>query len=388
MKNKNTEQFLMNLDNEVIELNHKKETAEQIIKDADSAKKEARENIKQINERKTKIAEIKQKTEAAKRQLEEAENEYYTVQAEEANNNDNENHNKKKGIIIGFIGVGFLAALTAGAIYISSRESKTGKLANKTNKSIEYNTDTQATSLAEETSETNIAKFETIKSEETTIANTEEETQAVLEYEQLDNDNFELLVANYSNKYKDNYQNLNTEDLMKFIAIANIDKLVEDNQILASELFKEEPKEEYLNDAAKVIGATVMNNFIVWNETKSTEGFIRVSEAISGEQQERMLTIEEYTDKIAEAVNNNNQDLVNEIVSDFLTDLNSGSLSKLDDGVGFAAQINIAIISDGIAKDYLNQQNFDMFQILKTSEKYVSNIFRVYDNCNSKTYTK
>ena len=113
-----------------------------------------------------------------------------------------------------------------------------------------------------------------------------------------------------------------------------------------------------------------MHNFTVWNATHSTEGFIRVSDAIYGEQREQMKKIEEYTDRIAAAVNQGDKDLVNQIVSEFLTDLNSGSLSKLDDGVGFVAQVNIATIADGIARNYLNKENFDMFQILKTSEKY------------------
>ena len=66
-----------------------------------------------------------------------------------------------------------------------------------------------------------------------------------------------------------------------------------------------------------------------------------------------------------------------------ITELNSGSLSKLDSGVGFGAQIYIALISDGIARNYLNKENFDMFQILKTSEKYVSNIFTMYESCKT-----
>ena len=55
----------------------------------------------------------------------------------------------------------------------------------------------------------------------------------------------------------------------------------------------------------------------------------------------------------------------------------------MDDGVGFASQVNIALIADIFAAGYLNQENFDMLQILKTSEKYVSNIFSVYEGCSS-----
>ena len=211
-------------------------------------------------------------------------------------------------------------------------------------------------------------------------------------YEELTNDNFEYLVATYADMYNEAYAkaNVSTEDITEFVAIATVDLLAEENPELLSQIAAGQTKEEFLNDAAKVIGASVMHNFTVWNATHSTEGFIRVSDAIYGEQREQMKKIEEYTDRIAAAVNQGDKDLVNQIVSEFLTDLNSGSLSKLDDGVGFVAQVNIATIADGIARNYLNKENFDMFQILKTSEKYVSNIFTVIDRCaeETKTYSR
>ena len=40
-----------------------------------------------------------------------------------------------------------------------------------------------------------------------------------------------------------------------------------------------------------------MHNFTVWNATHSTEGFIRVSDAIYGEQREQMKKIEEFDKK-------------------------------------------------------------------------------------------
>ena len=208
-----------------------------------------------------------------------------------------------------------------------------------------------------------------------------ESEELTVEYEELTDENFENLVAEYANKYSEQYTSVSTEDITKFAVIANIDLLAEENPELLRESAGIQTKEEYLNDGAKVIGASVMNNFNVWNSTKSTEGFIRVSNIVYGEQKQQMIKIEEYVDRIADAANLNDADLVNEIVSEFIIDMNSGDLSKLDDGVGFAAQVNIAVISDGIARNYLNKQNFDMLQILKTSEKYVSNIFTEYDKC-------
>ena len=193
-------------------------------------------------------------------------------------------------------------------------------------------------------------------------------------YEELTTENFENLVANFSKIYESANLPVTTKDITEFVSVANIDLLSEQNPELIRSLAGNQTREEYLNDAAKLIGAIVMNNFNVWNNTKSTNGFVRASDAIYGEQKEYMIKIEEYTNKIAEAVNRDDSVLVN---------MNSGSLSKLDDGVGFAAQVNIAVISDGIAKDYLDQENFDMFQVLKTSEKYVSNIFTEYEKCKT-----
>lgn len=233
-----------------------------------------------------------------------------------------------------------------------------------------------------------------VENEETTETETANETAAIEEetvtYEELTTENFENLVANYANKYGALYTNVSTEDITKFALIANIDILAEENPELIPEVAQDKTKEEVLNDAAKLIGASVMNNFNVWNSTHSTENFIRVSDIVYGSQKEQMLKIEEYVDRIADAANQDDADLVNEIVSEFLVDMNSGDLSKLDDGVGFVAQVDIAMISDGIARNYLNKQNFDMLQVLKSSEKYVSNIFTVYDQCaeDAKTYTR
>ena len=233
-----------------------------------------------------------------------------------------------------------------------------------------------------------------VENEETTETETANETEVAEEetvtYEELTTENFENLVANYANKYGAVYTNVSTEDITKFALIANIDILAEENPELIPEVAQDKTKEEVLNDAAKLIGASVMNNFNVWNSTHSTENFIRVSDIVYGSQKEQMLKIEEYVDRIADAANQDDADLVNEIVSEFLVDMNSGDLSKLDDGVGFVAQVDIAMISDGIARNYLNKQNFDMLQVLKSSEKYVSNIFTVYDQCaeDAKTYTR
>ena len=224
-----------------------------------------------------------------------------------------------------------------------------------------------------------------------TIAPTLEPVAESTNYEGLTTERFEDLVANFMNKYNDVYeQKVNTNDVTKFATITNIDVLCEDNPELIGTVANGATREEFLNDGAKIIGATVMYDFSKWDSTNSTKEFVKVSELVYGEQKEKMLKIEEYVDRIADAANQDDAVLVNSIVREFLIDMNSGSLSKLDDGVGFAAQVNIALIADVIARNYLDQQNFDMLQVLKTSEKYISNIFTEYERCTGdvKTYTR
>ena len=299
---------------------------------------------------------------------------------------EEETHTAKKSGngIRGFV-IGAAAVLLLAGGYKLIKESKTGDIrltsASMTNTNDDANTNIETVNTQNNEVTYNYENNEAVVNEDSSVE---------VQYEKLTTENFENLVADYANKYSNEYSAVSTEDITKFAVVANIDLLAEENPELIAEIAGDKTREEFLNDGAKLIGATVMNNFNVWNATNSTENFIRVSDIVYGEQKELMLKIEEYVDRIAEAANQGDADLVNEIVSEFLTDMNSGELSKLDDGVGFAAQVYIALISDGIARNYLNQENFDMLQVLKTSEKYVSNIFTVYERCmgDAKTYTR
>ena len=301
---------------------------------------------------------------------------------------ENKNDGKNARRIVTTIGaIILISALSIGG-YVLIKEARSGKVK-----------DSKSTKSASDTLDNN-GRTNNYDAENNELLVVETEKPELIdifaddEFEPLTTENFEILVSDYANKYNKEYEDIvTTKDIVKFAAITNIDMLSEDNRELANQLFGEQSKEEYLNDAAKLIGATVMYNFTQWNSSLSTKDFIRVSNLVYGEQKDKMLKIEEYTDRIASAVNMNDEELVNKIVDEFLTDMNSGSLSKLDDGVGFAAQVNIAVIADGIARNHLNKQNFDMFQVLKTSEKYVSNIFTEYEECANgkndvKTLTK
>lgn len=210
----------------------------------------------------------------------------------------------------------------------------------------------------------------------------------IIEDEELSVENFTALVADFARPYVDNMVAATTEDLTKFVSIVNIDKLVEENSEFASELFATQTKEEYLGDAAKVIGITYTYNRNVFEKEGSTENFIRISESVYGPQKEKLQIVEGYVDKIALAKNDATE--TNRLVTELLTKLGdpTSELSYLDDGVGFGMQVSIELIRSYLAKDVLNKENKDMLTVLTSSEEYVSNIFTTYDKClntNSKT---
>jgi len=359
------------LDKALKELDKMAQNEREALEEARKAQEEANRLRQEAEEKERKATEAQTKIEIARNATEEARE---AAESIDSTNSNNKNNGKKILTAVGAIVL--IGALAVGG-YVLIKEVKSGKIKD------DNDLDRSMSDSLDET-ENNSTSYD----EENNILLVEDN------YEPLTNENFENLVSEYAKKYNEEYDGIiETKDIVKFASIANIDVLSEDNKDLASELFGEQSKEEYLNDAAKLIGATVMYNFNEWNSTLSTKNFIRVSNIIYGEQKDKMLKIEEYTDRIASAVIMNDEDLVNNIVSEFLTDMNSGSLSKLDDGVGFAAQVNIAVIADGIARNYLNKENFDMFQVLKTSEKYVSNIFTEYEECTNtnsdvKTLTK
>lgn len=224
---------------------------------------------------------------------------------------------------------------------------------------------------------------EIITTEETELT---ESTEVVDEI--LSDERFEKLVEEFSKPYIENNINVTEEDLEKFVSIVNIDELVEENPELASELFSTQTKEEYLNDAAKIIGMTYMYNHNNYMKDNNTDNFIDVSTAVHDEKQkEKIEKVEEYVDNIAEVTDN--KDELNKLVEELLIALSDpqSELSYLDDGVGFGMQVDIALILNSIARNYLNQENRDWLQELTSSEKYVSNIFTEYEGCNT-SYTR
>lgn len=212
----------------------------------------------------------------------------------------------------------------------------------------------------------------------------------VVKDETLNQENFENLVADFSKQFIDNNINVSTEDLVKFVSIVNIDKLSEENPELASQLFGTQTKEVYLSDAANVVGMVYTYNRNVFEEEKSTENFIRISDSVSGDEKAKLQVIESYVDDIAKV--RYNAENVNELVENLINDLGTptSEISSLDNGTGFGMQVCIELIRSYFAKDTLNSRNYQRLTALSSAEEYVSNIFTIYDTCmsSSKTLTK
>jgi len=205
--------------------------------------------------------------------------------------------------------------------------------------------------------------------------------------EGLNQENFEELAAGFAKTYSDKNVNVTTEDIIKFVSIVNIDSLVEENPELAKELFGTQTKEEYLQDAAKIIGMTYSYNYQIFEAEGTTENFIRISDSVYGPQKEILKTIEGYVDAIA--LVRNDVEKANELITELIVRLGDpqSELSYLDNGVGFGMQVNIELIRSYLAKDVISKENFDMLSLLTSSEEYVSNIFTIYDGCMN-IYTK
>lgn len=210
----------------------------------------------------------------------------------------------------------------------------------------------------------------------------------IINYDEMYNtENFEKMVAEFVKPYVANNVSLTTEDLLKFVSIVNIDRLAEENPEFAKELFGSQTAEEYLNDAAKTIGVTYMYNHTMWEKDKNTNNFIWISNSIpeGDSQKEKMVELESYVTKIAKAAAMGDEEEVNRLTLELIESLTmpDGSLNALDDGVEFGAQLYFALINNSIGRNYLKQEYRDYFDTRSSAEQNVSNIFNVYNKCNT-----
>lgn len=221
----------------------------------------------------------------------------------------------------------------------------------------------------------------------------------ITEDEELNTENFEKKVADFAKVLNDANINVNTEQVVKFVSIINIDKLCEENAELASELFATQTKEEYMTDVFTILGAIAQYNSNLYfdSDTKgTTNGFIRVSDAVIGNEEKEIITYyESYVDRMAEASMKGDEEEVNHLAEEFHNVINdpTSDYSYVSDGIGLGLYSSIESMINTVSRDssntyYLNEMNQNRLVILSHSEKYISNIHRQYEQCTTDVKTK
>lgn len=203
----------------------------------------------------------------------------------------------------------------------------------------------------------------------------------------LTDEDFEELCVDRIKAFNDVDLPVSEKDMIVYLMGTNSDKLAEDNYELINNIIGEKSEIEVINDFGKVCAAIAMNNFKCFQN--KSDKFIKVSDSIFGSQKDMMIEVETYIDNIVNEYDDS--DKVNTYVSELFEELNSGKLSKLDDGVGFSMSSYLMLLDAMDKSSYivLNEENRSMLAQLITSEKYVSDIKAIFTNCgNAKVRTK
>ena len=220
------------------------------------------------------------------------------------------------------------------------------------------------------------------------------ELTGIYEYEELTNEKFETLVSNVYHTLRKQGINVTVEDVTKFVAIINVDQLAQDNKELLKTIIGNEKASEIITDAFKITGAIKNRNYDIYKSTKSTGDLIKVSDFIFDKKAKADLQlIEEYAD-LANTVKGN-KDRQNTIIAELMAEIQTpnGRLSDMEDGIGFASTvafdglINYVTFNNNNVR-IISNQNFSALRNHDTLELYLSNIYGIINECNTKKLTK
>ena len=228
------------------------------------------------------------------------------------------------------------------------------------------------------------------------------EVSTVVEEEELTNENFEELVDEFDDVLDEaGLTHISDDDIENFVSIMNIDRICEDNPELAARLFNPEntTKEEYMTDVFNILGCIAQYNSDLYfnSDTKgTTEGFIDVSSVMYGEKEQKVLEYyESFVDKMAVAAKAKDREEVNRLAEEFVNAINNptSEYSYIPDGAGLALYSSIESMINTVSRDennngYMEDIHTNRLIELSHSEKYISNIHRQYDTCNTKKKTR
>lgn len=220
------------------------------------------------------------------------------------------------------------------------------------------------------------------------------ELTGIYEYQTLTDELFNELVNKTYRDLKKMGLEVTFEDVTKFVTIINIDQLAQDNPELLTSIVGNQNAGEIITDAFKVTSAIKDTNYHTYEQTKSTTKLIRVSDFIFDKKaQADLKLIEAYADK-ASAVRGD-KEKQNAIISELLTEIyrSTGTLSNMEDGIGFASTVAIGGIINNISFNdngvrIISKENYDLLMSHDTLELYLSNIYGNINKCAGKTLKK
>lgn len=338
------------------ELENQEKENEENARRAEATKREAEEKARKIKDNKKNIAEVKTKYEEANAKYKEAEDMFSEMNLDVTPDKNKKKSNHTAVKITALVLTGSI--LTGSVVYALTRKSYTGKV--------------------------NVTPSPAVSD-----SLTQEDINDIItyDYEELTEEEFEKLCALRIKELADKEIPVNEKDVITYVMGTNSDKLAEDNKAIIGSVVGDRADVEVLNDFGKVCAAIAMYDLkIARNST--TEGFILVSDSIFGEQKDLMIEVEKYVNTIVKSQGDNEK--VNATIEELFDLLSSGKLSKLDDGVGFSMATYLMLF-DAMDKENvitLNDSNRSMLDQLVTSEKYVSDILRIFGSEECKVLSK
>lgn len=244
-------------------------------------------------------------------------------------------------------------------------------------------------------------KENTVIAPTTTEANMTEAEQAPINQEQL-----AKITADFINDLKSKGIEITTNEALNFVAVANIDTIINDDEKLANELFGDKDSEELLSAAGKVIGMIHTYNAKYYLKNQTTDGYIDASSVIYDEEDKAKLAILEnnvttvgkslkVTDiTAANAAAQGSLDALNDPTVGFTIDGKKDS-ERLSSGAGFISAITLADTNfvglntwDGNGMiNTISKEVEDGLVVEGNGAEYVSNVMTMIEDCSAVTKT-
>lgn len=376
-KVKNIDEAIKDVEKRQQEAQNTKKDAEKIIEEANVQIEDADKEIAQTEETKEKLNAAKEK----QKEADEAREEALAAGGYKTTSNNNNNGKKKgKGLVKGIIIGATAVSLIVGGYHIV-KHSKTGKLKwfNKNSKNPSSNVE-----ITNPTDNNEIIYDS--ENNKVTIS-----TDAV-NNETINQEKLEIMVTKFTKYLSDKQINVDTEDVLKFVVITNLDNLKEDCPELVKEIMGTQSQEEFLGDAFNVIGAAMNYNFKTYETEGKTDNFIRFSEVVHDEAgKQHLLIIEKYMDEIAKAKDNSEEQdrLVSELIDTIYNP--SKELENIEEGIGLASMLAINDIAnhvtfvDGVCQ--ISEKNRGILINHTSAELYIPGIFANLEECQQEELT-